>query len=128
MATRAKLTTTGLEETLEALAQAGKDVEQAAEAMLMAGGQVFKDGMQKRVRKDTHNLEQHIDIEGPKKDGNYHFVLVGVIKPDARLARYANVNEYGSANMPAQSFVRSTVKLDRAKARRAMLEALKARQ
>jgi HK97 gp10 family phage protein len=131
MVTKAKLVTKGLLESLEILAEAGQDVDAAAEDMLVAGGEVLLAGMQQRVPKDTHNLEHHLVIDGPFEDGNYHYVLVGIPhdrRTDADTARYGNAQEYGTSSMPAQSYIRSTAQLDRAKVRKASVEALRARR
>ncbi len=116
----ARVTTKGLEESLEALAQLGRDLDAAAGRALLAGGEVLKAGMRRRVPKDTHNLEEHIDIDGPHRDGNFHYVEVGVVNADAETARYGNAQEYGTSSMAAQPYVRPTVDADKGKASKAM--------
>lgn len=120
MAARVKVSTKGLEESLEALAQLGADLDAAAGGALLAGGEVLKAGMRRRVPKDTHNLEDHIDIDGPHRDGNLHYIEVGVVNADADTARYGNAQEYGTSSMPAQSYIRSTVDSDKGRASKAM--------
>jgi HK97 gp10 family phage protein len=120
MASRVRVSTKGLAESLEALAQLGKNIDAIAPAALLAGGQVLKEGMQRRVPKDTHNLEDHIVIDGPHQDGNFHYLEVGVIHADAETARYGNAQEYGTSSMPAQPYIRPTVDADKGKASRAM--------
>jgi len=128
MATRVKVSTKGLEDTFEKLAQMGRDLDAAAAEILMAGGQVLLAGMKQRVPKDTHNLEDHLIIDGPHQDGNFHSILVGLVNADAETARYGNAQEYGTSSMPAQPYVRPTVDADGRKASKAMrdkaLEAL----
>jgi HK97 gp10 family phage protein len=123
MTTRATLTTKGVAETLDALAQAGQDVDATVDRMLQAGGGVLLDGMKTRVPKDTHNLESKLALDGPHQDGNLHYVQVGM-EPgiDADTARYGNAQEYGTSVMAAQPYVRPTVDNDLGKARRAMIE------
>jgi HK97 gp10 family phage protein len=125
MTVRAKLTTSGFSEYLEKLAQAGKDVDQAAAAALEAGGDVLLEGMQRRVPKDTHNLEQHLERTEPEQDGNYVFVLVGLNKDaDADTARYGNAQEYGTSSMTAQPYIRPTLDSDMGAARKTMKKVL----
>lgn len=124
MAIRMKLSTKGLEDAMEALAALGKDLDAAAATALMAGGEVLLDGMKQRVPKDTHNLEEHLVIEGPNQDGNFHSIEVGVVHADAETARYGNAQEYGTSSMAAQSYVRATVDADKGRASKAMRDSL----
>ena len=120
-----KVSTKGLADSLEQLAQLGKDLDAAASQALLAGGEILKAGMVQRVPKNTHNLENHIGIDGPTQDGNFIFIEVGVIGADATTTRYGNAQEYGTSSMPAQSYVRSTVESDKSQASKAMLQALR---
>lgn len=121
MTTRVKLETKGFAEYLEKITQAGQDVDAAAAKALEAGGEILLAGMVRRVPKDTHNLERHLDVDGPHRDGNFHYVLVGVEKgTDADTARYANAQEYGTSSMAAQPYIRPTLDSDMGKARKAM--------
>jgi HK97 gp10 family phage protein len=121
MAIRVKLETKGLTKYLEQIAASAQNIDELVDDALKAGGEVLKAGMRRRVRKDSHNLEEHIDIEGPKVDGNQHFIFVGLKKTkDAVLARYGNAQEYGTSNMAAQSYIRATVDEDMGAARAAM--------
>jgi HK97 gp10 family phage protein len=120
MASRVKISTKGIAESLEALAQLGRDMDAAAGGALLAGGEVLKDGMKRRVPKDTHNLEDHIRIDGPHRDGNLTYIEVGVIGADADTARYGNAQEYGSSSMAAQPYIRPTVDEDKSKVSKAM--------
>jgi HK97 gp10 family phage protein len=125
MTVRARLDTKGFAEYLEALAQAGRDVDQAAAAALEAGGDVLLKGMQRRVPKDTHNLEEHLVCTEPERDGNYTFVLVGLDPDaDAETARYGTAQEYGTSSMSAQSYIRSTLDSDMSEARKEMKRVL----
>lgn len=120
MASRVKISTKGLMESLEALSQLGRDLDAVAGEALLAGGEVLKDGMKRRVPKDTHNLEDHIIIDGPHQDGNLHYIEVGVIGADEDTARYGNAQEYGTSSMPAQPYIRPTVDEDKGKVSKAM--------
>jgi HK97 gp10 family phage protein len=120
MVTRAKITTKGFEEYLEKLAEAGKNVDERVARALRAGAEVARDGMVKRVRKDTHNLEEHIGVTEVRQDGNYVFVQIGVLDADDETARYGNAQEYGTSSMAAQSYIRATMDEDAAKIKRAM--------
>lgn len=122
MATRVKLDTKAITNYLEELVNKGKDIDQVVPKALKAGGEILLEGMKKRVRKDTHNLEEHLDMVGPYQDGNYHYVKVGLSqKADAETARYGNVQEYGSSSMEAQSYIRATMDHDGRKARKEVL-------
>lgn len=121
MPIKTRLTTAGFSEYLERIANAGLAIDQIAADALDAGGVILLNGMKKRVPKDTKNLEQHLVTEGPFQDGNFVYIEVGLPKEtDAETARYGNVQEYGSANMKAQPYVRPTLDHDMAKARKAM--------
>ena len=121
MPIRTRLTTKGFEQYLEAIAKAGQNIDAIADEALLAGGEVLLNGMKQRVPKDTHNLEQHLALVGPVQDGNFHYVDVGIPPTaDADTARYGNVQEYGSANTPAQPYVRQTLDHDMSKARAEM--------
>ncbi len=131
MAFKTQLTTNGFAEYLERLAKAGQDIDAIADEALASGGQVLVDGMRARVPVDTHNLQDHIRIKGPIQDGNFHYIEVGIIHDraftDAETARYGNVQEYGSANTPAQPFARPTMDSDMGKARKAMRQVFEER-
>jgi HK97 gp10 family phage protein len=125
MTVKAKLETKGFEEYFEKLAQAGRNIDQTAALMLVAGGDVLLDGMQRRVPKDTHNLEQQLERTEPQQDGNYIFVEVGLSKKaDADISRYGNAQEYGTSSMSAQPYIRPTIDSDMGKARKAMKKVL----
>jgi len=121
MPIKTRLTTQGFAEYLEKIAQAGSDIDAAADEALQAGGTILLDGMQRRVPKDTGNLEAHLELMGPVQDGNFHYVDVGLGKgTDADTAGYGNVQEFGSATTPAQPYVRPTLDSDMGKAKKAM--------
>ena len=124
MTTRAKISTKGFEEYLEKLAAAGQDVDKSIHKALDAGADVAIEGMRRRVPKDTGNLENHINKTEVKQNGNYSFIEVGVLSADDETARYGNAQEYGTSSMPAQPYIRPTMKEDAGKIRKAMKESL----
>ena len=116
----------GFEEYLEKIAEAGRDVDAAADLANVAGGDVLLDGMLRRVPRRTGNLAEHLERTAPQVDGNFHYLEVGMPrKTDAETARYGNVQEYGSARTPAQPYIRPTFDQDKAKMRKAQRETLK---
>ena len=125
MSIRFTIDTSGIEEFLEEIARLGKDIDQAAAEALKVGGDFLLDGMERRVPKDTHNLEKHLERTEPEQDGNYIFVVVGLSKDsDADTARYGMAQEYGTSSMAAQPYIRPTIDHDMRKARIAMNEKL----
>lgn len=130
MVTRIKVSTSGLESFLEDIAKLGLDVDEAVHRALRAGAAVAKDGLRRRVPKDTHNLEFHLHATEVKQEGNTSFVLVGVMEDDgspadAETARYANSQEYGTSSMAAQPYVRPTIEEDKGAIKKAMRDELK---
>jgi HK97 gp10 family phage protein len=132
MATWVKLSTKGFEEYLENLARAGKDIDAIADHALAAGGEVLLAGMKRRVPvgkapDDPHpgNLKRTLRIDGPHRDGNFHYILVGLVNANADTARYGTAQEYGTARMAAQPYIRPTIDEDKGKAGKAMLEVFK---
>ena len=124
MTTRAKISTKGFEEYLEKLAQAGKDIDLSIHRALDAGADVGVAGMRRRVPKDTHNLERHIGKTEVKQDGNYSYIEIGILNADVDTARYGNAQEYGTSSMPAQPYIRPTMKEDAGKIKKAMKNSL----
>src|SRR5512136_2961311 len=97
MPVRGIFTVKGLDEWLEALAQAGQDVDASVDRALEAGAQVALDSMQRRVAVLTGNLKDSLAAGAPQQDGNFHSVEVGLLKGTERdTARYGNVQEFGS--------------------------------
>lgn len=131
MPVRFKLETKGFAELMEELQQLGVNIDDAADEALSAGDEVLVAGMRRRAPKDTHKLERHINASEPKRDGNFHFVIIGVLNADADLARYATAQEYGWADRKgtkaAKSYLRNTIDEDMREARARMRERFKAR-
>lgn len=132
MVTQAKLTIKGIDEYIEALQQAEKDIDVAAQRALMKGAEILQNEMLKRVPIKSGNLYLHIQIKGPLREGNYNYVEVGVIHDinytDKETAIYGNVQEYGSPskNIAARPYIRPAIDYKRAAAMRAIRESLKA--
>jgi HK97 gp10 family phage protein len=123
---KTRLVTGGFEKYFEAIAQKGKDIDAVCDQALAAGGQVLKTGMRRRVAKDTHNLENHIECSKPVKDGNVHYVDIGLLKgTEHKTAIYGNVQEFGSSDVHAHPYVRPTLDEDMGKARAAMRKIFK---
>lgn len=122
MAFKTKLTTKGFEDYLERLAAAGKDIDAISDEALAAGGAILLEGMQRRVPKDTGNLERNLSVTEPRQDGNFHFIELGLVagQVDAKTMIYGMVQEYGSGHVAAQPYIRPTMDEDMGKARKAM--------
>ncbi len=131
MPVRFKVETKGLEDYMEQLQRLGGDIDAAADEALDAGGAVLVEGMRRRAPKDTHNLERHIAHTDAQQDGNFHFILVGVLNADAETARYATAQEFGWADKKgtkaAKSYLRNTIDEDMKLARKRMKETFQAR-
>ncbi len=125
MTTRVSMSLNGLDVYLEKIAQAGGNVDDAAANAVVAGGDVLLDGMLKRVPVLTGHLADTLKRTDPVHDGNLVFVEVGMPRDaPADVARYGNVQEYGSASMAAQPYIRPTIDEDAGKARRAQRKSL----
>lgn len=127
MPVRFKVETKGLEDYMEQLQRLGGDIDAAADEALDAGGDVLVEGMQRRAPKDTHNLERKINKTAARGDGNFHFIVVGLVNVDAETARYGTAQEYGTSSMAAHPYLRPTIDEDMKLARRRMKEAFQAR-
>lgn len=131
---KARFDLKGFEKYLEELTKAGVDIDAAADRALEKGSQVLHTEMQLLVpvgqaaEGDEHpgNLKRNITVEGPFRDGNLHYVLVGVSSKDAETAIYGNVQEYGSPgkNIPAQPYIRPALDSKRAAYKKAVKESL----
>jgi len=125
MAFKAKLSTKGFEEYLERVKSAGLDIDVVADEALLAGGEVLLEGMRRRAPVETGHLRDSLVTVGPKQDGNYHFIEVGLVGADAETARYGTAQEYGTSSMGASPYIRPTMDADMKKARQAMREVYK---
>ena len=113
MTTKAKLTLTGLDDYLDALQRADKDINQVARAALAEVGGILQSAMIDRVPVDSGNLRDHIKIKTPTKEGDFNYVEVGIIHDvnytDKQTAIQAIAVEFGSVKMKAQPFVRPAI-------------------
>lgn len=127
MTTRAKFDLKGMAEYLEAIQQAGLDIDAAAQRALLKGAVVLEEEMERLVPKDERNLEAHIVIDGPHQDGNFSYVEVGVVNADAETAIYGNVQEYGSPskNIKAQPYIRPSIDRKKSAVKSEIRESLK---
>lgn len=128
MASSIKVSTKGMDDSLEALAQMGRDVDEAAANALLTGCEVMQEEMISLAPELTGNLKAHILIDGPNQDGNFITAEVGVIHKkgmtDAETARYANAQEYGTSSMAANPYIRPGAERSRGRASRAMRDVL----
>lgn len=128
MTTQGNFTLEGLNDYFEQLAQAGEDVDAVAAEVIAEGGVELQTEMQSLVPIDSGNLHDHIQMDGPTREGNFTFVDVGVIhvvsKTDAETARYGNVMEYGSATTAAQPYIRPALKRKKGVVKQAMQKVL----
>jgi phage protein, HK97 gp10 family len=125
MSTTGKLELGGLANYLEDIARAGLDIDAAAGRALDAGAQPILTQMKVLVPKDTHNLENHLSIDGPHRTGNFSFVEIGIVTGDKDIGIYGNVQEFGSSSIQAQPYIRPSFKSKKAAAMRAMKASLK---
>jgi HK97 gp10 family phage protein len=112
MVTKATLDVKGLAKYLETIAQAGIDIDAAAQRGLMKGGAVLEAEMDALVPVgETGDLKAAVALDGPYQEGNFSYVEVGVIGASADVAEYGNVQEYGSPskNIPAQPYIRPAI-------------------
>lgn len=138
----------GFEEWLDRVQQAGVDIDESTARAVDAGASVALTGMRQRVRKRSHRLENHIQKSDVERSGNNFSVKVGLLdlgRPGARYGAprirkrisrrrnkvypreflYGVVQEFGSAKMRAQPYIRPTFDSDRSKIRQAEIESLK---
>lgn len=131
---KATISTKGLDRYFEDVARAGANVEAAAARALQAGGEVGAQGMRRRVAKDEHYLERHIDVSPVENDGQYLSVRIGVLDEGptdskhsvADIQRYGQAQEFGTSSMAAHPYVRPTMAEDKGKIAKAMRDSLKA--
>jgi len=121
MPIRYKLETQGFSEYLERLAQAGQEIDPVADEMLVAGGDVLLEGMERRVPRDTGELADHLERSEPVQEGNFHSVTVGISPgAPAEVQRYGGAQEYGWSDHPGQPYIRPAIDEDMRSARAAM--------
>lgn len=126
---KARITTQGFAEYLDALAKAGRDIDGITDDALASGGEVLLEGMQRRApvlkipdpRFRAGDLRDALRCTEPQKDGNYHYVEIGLLKgTERRIIIYGVVQEFGSSSVSPQPYFRPTLDEDMTKARNAM--------
>lgn len=120
-----------LKKMMEDLARLEKDgIDAVAREMIDAGADVALEGMLKRVpvrKVRGGRLKSYLSRTPVKGDGNRVYAQIGLINAPADVARYGTAQEFGTSRHAAQSYMRTTMKQDRAKIYRAMKAAMKAR-
>lgn len=118
---------TGLDAYLQAVQDAGNDIDLVAAEAVDAGGQIMLEAVQASAApyRDTGEMENTIDRTPPQRDGNYTFVEVTVDKSDK--VDHELYVEYGTPDTPARSFFRSAIDHSRAKVRSKWRAIFKAR-
>ncbi len=129
MATRVRVSTKGLEQHLAKLAEQKVDIDKVVLDALAESAAILQAEMVRLAPVKTGNLREHIKIFGPERDGNFTYVEVGVIHSrkftDAKTARYANAQEYGTSSMAAHPFIRTGTTRAKGKARRLLIMRLR---
>ena len=128
MPVRARFDMRGMAEYLEAIQQAGEDIDAAAQRALSKGGEVLLADMDSLVPVDEGDLKANLIVDGPHQDGNFSYVDVGLIDAPKEIAIYGTVQEYGSPSkhIKAQSYIRAAIHRVKSKVMRAIRESLKA--
>lgn len=121
---------TSLTEMVEAMELEAQEIDTNLAIAIKEGAKIAQQGMKRRVKKDTRNLENNIHIDRVKNaDGQFSIEIglmrAGQYKVDADTARYGNVLEYGSTTQRAHSYVRTTMLEDNDEMFRAIFEKLK---
>ena len=145
MPIKTKIETKGFAEFLEKVTKMGQNIDQITDEALAAGGDYLLKGMQSRVPVLTGELRTHLSCSEPKQDGDFHYIEVGLDLgeklPDygkkmgkkvgknwkswGRERLYGVYVEFGTANTPAQPFIRPTMDEDMKDARKAMRQVFK---
>ena len=125
--TRSTLTTAGFEEYFERVEQAGNNIDAVCDEALSTGGEVLLEGMERRAPRKKGHLVARIQVVGPDREGNYHFIKVGIFNVDRDKELYFFYQENGSARNAAHPYLRPTFQEDLRAARAKMLEVFKSR-
>ena len=132
MPIRAQWNMKGMANYLEDIAQAGIDIDVAAEKAVVAGGQIILNTMLEDVPvgkspEDRHpgQLKSHIKMSDPVHEGNTVFVDVGIEESaPADVHIYGGVQEYGSTSNQAQPYIRPAFDKNKARVKAAQKKAL----
>lgn len=107
---KGEFTIKGLKKYTEELEAAAEQVDPICRDTLFEAAQTMQEQMRERVPILSGRLYEHILIDGPNSNGNFHFVEVGIIHnlsfTPKDVAIQANVVEFGSARQAAQPFLR----------------------
>jgi HK97 gp10 family phage protein len=117
---KTRLDTSGFDEYLEKLARAGENIDEITDEALQDGGEILRDGMQRRAPVATGRLKSRISMTPVSSDGNYHSVKVGIFGVNRKSELYFFYSEYGHAKRAARPYIRPTFDEDMKKARAAM--------
>lgn len=117
---RAKLNVSGMEDYLQRLVDAEKDVDAVADEALLAAGQILYAEIEKRIPVETGNLREHLVVNGPVRKDNKHFVYVEIDMRDREQMLYAVYVEYGRAKKGAHPYIRPGVRAAKPLALQAM--------
>jgi len=102
----------GLEDYMDMLKEAGKQVNVVSREALAEVGQELQAEMQIRCKVDK--LLPYIKIYTPQREGDYNYVAVGFVHDlaytPAWAAILANVIEFGSVHNAAMPFIRPAVR------------------
>jgi HK97 gp10 family phage protein len=125
---RSSFQVTGIEEYIETLEKASKDVNKVSREALADAGKDLLAAMRSRCRVDK--LLPYIQIFTPSVEGDFNYVAVGFIHDLAytpkETAILANVIEFGSVHNAAMPFIRPAVSAVRASVNRLIAARLKA--
>lgn len=120
-----------MKKMMEDLAKLEKEgIDDIAWDMVKAGSDVALEGMRRRVpvrKVGGGRLKSYVRRTPIKRSGNRVYTEIGLVDAPADVLRYGTAQEFGTRKHGAQSFVRSTMKEDRAKINLAMRNVLKSR-
>lgn len=110
---RASLQLKGLADYLDALQRAGEDINQVSREALGEVGPILQSEMRRDVPYDEGDLHDTIQIHTPSGEGDYNYILVGIIHDAAYTTREnaikARVFEFGSKSIAARPFIRPAI-------------------
>jgi HK97 gp10 family phage protein len=125
MPVKHKMTLSGVDAFLEAIAAAGRDVDAAVERTLNSSANMVLADMKRRVPVDKGYLRDHLRKWGPGRVGNYHWVFVGLDMSDRENALHGVFVEYGTTKMEAQPYIRPAFDENKRAIRQAQIKSLK---
>ena len=128
---KSKFEVKGLEDYLEVLQKTGQDINIVSRSALQEAAQILKSAMISRVPVgETKNLRDHILIFTPSAEGDFNYVIVGIIMDigytDAKTAIYANSVEFGSVHAGARPYIRPAIRSTKSAITRLIRDRLKA--